>query len=144
MPTIPVVAKVQHALQTPRCPHCNNEIELYEPSDVDGIGLPWIKRKELNRTGELKPWAIVRGGKVWIYLKSEVEAYLRGADVKKARKTLDAQFPTIDFEKMSDQAVMQIQKQVEMTLRREIKRQGLEENNNEEPEHHEGAAGGED
>lgn len=125
-------SKVRRAVQTPRCPHCQNVIELLEPSDVDEMGLLWPKRRELLKRGELIPWAILRNKKFWLYLKQDVDNYLHHEGVEKARKDLKSRYDVAGAEQMSDEAVLELEKQIQATIRRQLRKEGLNDSEDSE------------
>jgi hypothetical protein len=56
-------------------PHCHCGIEVLEPVDLDRMGLGPNPRSAAVESGALTPWARLRGGKLFLYLKTDVDAF---------------------------------------------------------------------
>lgn len=61
----------------PECPHCHKPIDLMEPNELDVIGLTPNVRAPAVASGALPVWARLRGGKFFLFLRPEVEAYVQ-------------------------------------------------------------------
>lgn len=68
------------------CPHCQNEIDLLEPKDLDELGLTPNIRGPLIKSGDLKVWATLRGGKFFLFLRSEVRKTQRVRSLKERER----------------------------------------------------------
>lgn len=108
------------AMKTLQCPHCGEGIDVLEPSDMDGLGIKGAKRTELIAKGALKPWAKLRTGRIFLYLKGEVDEYLATRQFDSYRKQIKKRNPTIEVVSFSEEDV-EILRQIE-----EKRREALE------------------
>lgn len=109
-------------MQLLKCPHCDNEIEVYEPADLDHMGLTANPRADATSSGELQVWARLRSGKLFLYLKQDVDAYLRIKKTQDRRES--ARKAGINEELLTDEQVNEFFDRMETQAKRAEKNQG--------------------
>lgn len=58
------------------CPHCHKTIDLLEPKDLDALGLRANIRGPAIKKGRLPVWLSLRGDKLFLFLKKDVDEEL--------------------------------------------------------------------
>lgn len=71
------------------CPHCHEEIDLLEPKDMDELGLTPNVRGPAIESGDLQTWLRLRSGKFFLYLKEDVDDYLKRRSRNQVEKALN-------------------------------------------------------
>lgn len=72
-----------------QCPHCHKDIELLEPKDLDRLGLTPNVRGPMVDEGALKPWAKLRSGKFFLFLRKDVDVVYEARKVKDFERDLE-------------------------------------------------------
>lgn len=68
------------------CPHCHKAIDVLEPKDLDALGLGQNIRAPLIKDGDLPPWAVLRSGKFFLFLRDDVTAVIELRNTEKGKR----------------------------------------------------------
>jgi hypothetical protein len=104
-------------IQRPICPHCHKEIEVLEPSDLDHLGITPNPRAAAVESGELPVWARLRGGKLFLYLKKDVDALVETRRLASWRTSAE----NAGFGDLSDESLKDLFEHAEQLRRHEGK-----------------------
>lgn len=102
---------------TLKCPHCGEPIEVLEPKDLDELGLTQNPRGAAVREGELHAWAKLRSGKLFLYLRSDVEKYFQHKQVNERRQMIE-KMGGIEADRLTDEEITKFFDQLERASKR--------------------------
>jgi hypothetical protein len=106
-------------MQTVHCPHCKQPIEIMEPTDLDALGLTQNPRGAAVKDGRLTPWARLRSGKFFLFLKKDVDAFFAMKDLREKRE--DAKKYGLD-PNLTDEEITEFFRVMESTVKKFQKR----------------------